>query len=285
MPNRLIRPGILTSPRVDALSCGAEVFYRRLMSAVDDYGRLDADWRVLRAQLFPLREGITEIQIEAWLGECAQLLPGEDDPLVQVYFVGRKRYLEISNFGQRVRAESKFPGRGGSERAQSFVRTDDSALPSSAAPASTPTPTPLSHTTPPSHTTPTEGGAGGNQFDELFERLVAEYPEGGRGEMKAARRAFENALCSEHPGREVDVFAEIFGAVIRWKMYDYRWLNGKVHGLRKFLEERMWIESPQPVANGNGRHKPPPGSKVAANLERLRKFEQKTEEEKAHAHT
>ena len=36
MPNRILREGILTSERVNALSWEAEVFYRRLMSAVDE---------------------------------------------------------------------------------------------------------------------------------------------------------------------------------------------------------------------------------------------------------
>jgi hypothetical protein len=36
MPNRILRAGIITSDRVNALDFGAEVFYRRLMSAVDE---------------------------------------------------------------------------------------------------------------------------------------------------------------------------------------------------------------------------------------------------------
>ena len=42
MPNRILRDGILMSPRVNVLSSEAELFYRRLMSVVDDYGRFSA---------------------------------------------------------------------------------------------------------------------------------------------------------------------------------------------------------------------------------------------------
>ncbi len=39
MPNRVIREGILNSQRVNKLTEPAELFYRRLMSVVDDFGR------------------------------------------------------------------------------------------------------------------------------------------------------------------------------------------------------------------------------------------------------
>jgi hypothetical protein len=66
VPNRIIRAEILSSDRVDALSAEAAVFYRRLMSVVDDYGRFEGDWRVLRAELYPLRtERITQLEIES----------------------------------------------------------------------------------------------------------------------------------------------------------------------------------------------------------------------------
>ena len=38
MPSRVIRDGILESESVNALSWEAELFFRRLMSVVDDFG-------------------------------------------------------------------------------------------------------------------------------------------------------------------------------------------------------------------------------------------------------
>ena len=39
MPNRMIREELLTCEKVNELSFGAEIFYRRLMSVADDFGR------------------------------------------------------------------------------------------------------------------------------------------------------------------------------------------------------------------------------------------------------
>jgi len=104
VPNRILRDGILTSERVDALSLAAEVFYRRLMSAVDDQGRYYAHPSLLRAALYPLRLNcVSDADIEAWLSECGSAT------LVCTYQAGGKRYLELLDFRQRVRSPSKFP--------------------------------------------------------------------------------------------------------------------------------------------------------------------------------
>lgn len=110
MPTRILRDGILESERVDALSHGAEVFYRRLMSRVDDYGRFTANPMILRSSLYPLKvDQITVADIEQWLAECAE----GDRPLVIVYEVDRKRYLELQDFNQRTRTASKYPSPSG----------------------------------------------------------------------------------------------------------------------------------------------------------------------------
>lgn len=49
MPNRILREGILTSPNVARLGWAEEVFYRRLMSVVDDFGRYYARPALLSA--------------------------------------------------------------------------------------------------------------------------------------------------------------------------------------------------------------------------------------------
>lgn len=55
MPVRLVREGILTSESVDQLSDQAEIFYRRLMSVVDDFGLYHGNPKLLRAACYPLR--------------------------------------------------------------------------------------------------------------------------------------------------------------------------------------------------------------------------------------
>lgn len=108
MPNRIIREGILDSKRIASLSEGGELFYRRLMSVVDDFGRFEADPDLLLAKAYPLRSrGESADMVDAYLRECTS---GEY-PLIVVYKVGRKQYLEIVEFGQRIRSEkSKYPG-------------------------------------------------------------------------------------------------------------------------------------------------------------------------------
>lgn len=106
MPNRILREGILTSDRVNALSLGAELFYRRLMSVVDDFGRFDARTVMLKVTCFPLRvNDVRDADLSRWLTEC------EAAGLIRVYAVDGKRYLEMADFRQAQRAkESKFPG-------------------------------------------------------------------------------------------------------------------------------------------------------------------------------
>lgn len=105
MPNRILREGILTSERVNSLTWEAEVFYRRLMSVVDDFGRFTAHPSLLRAALFPLKlDTVRDANMERLLALVEQAR------LVRVYEVAGKRYLELLDFKQQVRAkESKFP--------------------------------------------------------------------------------------------------------------------------------------------------------------------------------
>lgn len=104
MPNRILREGILTSRLVSELSEPAQLLYYKLMSAVDDYGRYDADLDLIRARCFPL-------EFSRWstvrIGES--LLELGESPLVTVYCFGSKKYLQINNFGQRLQAKPKYP--------------------------------------------------------------------------------------------------------------------------------------------------------------------------------
>lgn len=105
MPSRILREGILTSERVNSLSPHAELFYRRLMSVVDDFGRFSAHPALLRAACYPLRvDEVREADISRWLSSV------ESAGLILLYAVNSKRFLEMIDFRQQVRAkESKFP--------------------------------------------------------------------------------------------------------------------------------------------------------------------------------
>ena len=73
MPVRMLREGILDSEAVNSLSAEAEVFYRRLMSVVDDYGRFDARPAVLRSRLYPIKiDAVFEVDVAKWLADCCR---------------------------------------------------------------------------------------------------------------------------------------------------------------------------------------------------------------------
>lgn len=106
MPSRILREGILTSPRMAKLGWPDEVFYRRLHSVVDDFGRYYADPGMLRAACYPRQLAkVSDSDIGKWLQSIA------DAGLVRVYPAeDGERYLEVLDFGQQVRAKkSKFP--------------------------------------------------------------------------------------------------------------------------------------------------------------------------------
>lgn len=104
MPNRILRDGILTSEKISLLTWAEEIFFRRLMSIVDDYGRCEANAAVLRARLYPLQvDKVCTADIGKWI------LATVEAGLCKFYSVGNKSYLSIENFGQQIRTASKHP--------------------------------------------------------------------------------------------------------------------------------------------------------------------------------
>ena len=96
----------MRSPRINQLSQCGELFFRRLMSVVDDYGRTEAHPTLLRSSCYPLLiDKVTEDDVSAHLAECEQL------SLLTTYMIEEKAFLEVTNFNQQIRAkQSKFPG-------------------------------------------------------------------------------------------------------------------------------------------------------------------------------
>jgi hypothetical protein len=104
MPARLLREGILSSDRVDQLDAAAEVFYRRLMSKVDDHGLYDARPAILRSSLYPLRvDRVREADISRWIAAC------EKAGLIALYAHDGKPYLQMLDTRWTARSEPKFP--------------------------------------------------------------------------------------------------------------------------------------------------------------------------------
>jgi hypothetical protein len=82
----------------------AELFYRRLLSVVDDYGRFLSNAQLLRASCYPLKlDSVKEDSITKHLAECV------DAGLIVLYTVAGKGYLEVQDFGQRINGKAKYP--------------------------------------------------------------------------------------------------------------------------------------------------------------------------------
>lgn len=102
MPNRVIRDWT-DSERVDLLSFQAEVLFIRLMMKADDYGSYHANPKLINSFCFPLKN-IRETDISRWLQELASV------GLIVLYTAENKQFLQIINFGQRLRQmKPKFP--------------------------------------------------------------------------------------------------------------------------------------------------------------------------------
>lgn len=201
MPNRIIREGIITSEPVNRLGWAEEVFYRRLLSVVDDFGRFHGNPSLLRAACYPLQiDKVGNQDIAKWLTECVRA------GLVRAYTVEGKDYVEVEKFGQQVRAKtSKFPDVSSgcladatqvssSSKASAHLVGDGDVVDISAA-----------------------------RFDDFYQA----YPR------KVARGAAEKMWAKLRPS--ADLIAEILAALDRWKLpsevkfipHPATWLNEK----------------------------------------------------------
>ena len=106
MPTRMLREGILESRAVSSLSDDGQIFYYRLISIVDDYGRYEADLEILRVKCFPLLLDRWPLsRVGAALSD-ARSAPSRDGHLITVYSSNGREYLQINNFNQRLRAKT-----------------------------------------------------------------------------------------------------------------------------------------------------------------------------------
>ena len=107
MPARVVRGEINESASLSRVSLEADLTFRALIVAVDDYGRLDARPEILKAKLFPVRK-VTEKRLTGWVQELA------DEGCVLLYEVSERPYLYLTGWehhrgsGRRAK-ESRCP--------------------------------------------------------------------------------------------------------------------------------------------------------------------------------
>lgn len=112
MPSRVIRDDIRVSEGLSRVSMQAELAFDRLLIAVDEFGRLDARQRILKAELFACRDEVSGEDCMRWIAEleaedAVRIYPGEKYPVLQV--TNCERYRAKRN----RRSESKLPAPDG----------------------------------------------------------------------------------------------------------------------------------------------------------------------------
>lgn len=207
MPNRILREGILTSPRLAKLAWPEEVFYRRLHSVVDDFGRYHADLTLLHAACYPRQlNKVSDSDIGKWLHAC------EVAGLVRVYASDDgERYLEVRDFGQQIRAKkSKFPDPPIACAADAKQVIADAHLDVSVS---------VSDISPPK----------GSRFEDFW----SAWPKGDRKQDKG--KCFDKWVKGNF-----DAIADVILADIEAKKQTQKWRDGYVEAPVVYLNNRRW---------------------------------------------
>lgn len=106
MPQRFLKPGIRTSERFNGCSKqpkNSRDLYTMLLTLVDDFGRYEANPRLLKHEAFPLDDDIRTSQVTAWLDEIRASL------LAYFYSLDGKAYFALANWTEVPRYRSKYP--------------------------------------------------------------------------------------------------------------------------------------------------------------------------------
>ena len=101
MPNRIIKDSIAKSEKMNELTDFQFRLWVHLITYVDDYGRGDARPAIIRGSCFPLRDRLTNKDIEKGLADLAGA------GCVSLYKVDGKPYLYFPNWEQHQRVRQK----------------------------------------------------------------------------------------------------------------------------------------------------------------------------------
>ena len=218
MPNRLIKESICTSDTINGLSWYQEVFFYRLITVCDDYGRMDARPQILKGRMFPLKEDLRS-------GEISKALAAlEAAGLIRTYLVSGKPYLQVNTWEnhQQIRAKvPKYPGPEDADIICNHMISDDSKCPRN----------PIQSE---SESNPNPKGNARARFDAFW----SAYPKKvGKG---AAEKAFERCHADD------ELLARMLGAVGQAKdSAQWRAENGRfIPNPATWLNQRRWEDDP-----------------------------------------
>jgi len=113
MPNRDLKESNRRSASLQLLSDAAERLWYRIITSVDDFGRMEAHPEVVLSNCFQRPpKGWTPQKVATCLTELSTLAPPGDQPLIRLYQVKRKEYLHILSaelYIYRRASKSKWP--------------------------------------------------------------------------------------------------------------------------------------------------------------------------------
>ena len=113
MGNRILKESICTSQEIDELTPEEECTFYRVIVNCDDYGRMEAEPKILRAKLYPNRiDQISDQRMEEMIRSLATPRGDGAEPLIFLYQANNRRYLQMTKWEehQRIRAKrSKHP--------------------------------------------------------------------------------------------------------------------------------------------------------------------------------
>lgn len=113
MPNRDLKECNRRSASLQIVSDAAERLWYRLITSVDDFGRMEADPEVVFTTCFQrVPKGWNIFKVSRCLHELATLRAKDQEPMIKIYQVGSKSYLQINTADihiYRRAKESKYP--------------------------------------------------------------------------------------------------------------------------------------------------------------------------------
>lgn len=225
------------------LGWAEEVFYRRLMSVVDDFGRYWADHGLLRAACYPRQlNKVSDSDVGKWLTALVEAA------LVRVYPAqDGESYLELLDFRQQVRAKvSRFPSPASSPPSTCAA---DATQPQSTREASAPVFVDVDVDVKPPPPPRKRVGAA-DRFDEFW----TAWPKNERKQDKAK--------CLQlWRQRTLDEIADAILADVRVKRGTEKWRDGFIEAPLVYLRGRRWEDGVEP---GGGTEPPKIGAEVAA---------------------
>lgn len=181
MPQRFLRPGIITSERFNSVPHDAGNLFIRLLTLVDDFGRYDGRASVICGNCFSVWNELNPADCRDLLQVARMLQQLAAKRLIELYEVEGKKVLQVLQWQERIRegCKSKWPAKqnlqevaGSCSNPQEVAATrgENPLPPSPPSPSSTP-PSPPS---PPAGPVKEKGNSNFAEaklfFNKLFER-------------------------------------------------------------------------------------------------------------------